>query len=436
MLNNSSFAEGAAFHLYAGDISAMSTVRDQTGKNVYFTEQFTSTEGNFDGDFGWHMENVVIGSMRNWSKTVIEWNVATNADFGPRTDGGCTECLGAVTINNASSISRNVSYYIISQLSKFVEPGAVRLESSGDGILNVAVRNPDGEKVLLVYNRNSADQNVSVNWGDQSFAYNVPGRSAATFTWEGTPGDPPPTPDPDPSLAGVYTVQSVLSGKVLDVADVSTANGANVHQWTDFSADNQRWEVTEQRDGTCTLTARHSGLRLAVAGNSNADGANVVQANACNSAYQRWTLEDAGNGNYRVVNSGSNKALDVQDRSLADGGNIQQWETFGHVNQQWRLIPVAQANAQSSDVSTPSRSSTVRMYPNPVTDRTLTVDVGPTSSAPVELTISDLSGRVLFTQTLSARRSTVYLPAWLGAGVYVSSLSDGHQPTTQRMVIR
>ena len=146
VLNNSSFAEGAAFHLYAGNISAMSTVHDQTGKSVYFTEQFTSTGGDFDGDLGWHMENVVIGSLRNWSKTVIEWNLATNSDFGPRTEGGCTECLGAITVNSSSSISRNVSYYIVSQLSKFVEPGAVRLASGGGGILNAVVRNPDGGK--------------------------------------------------------------------------------------------------------------------------------------------------------------------------------------------------------------------------------------------------------------------------------------------------
>lgn len=200
VLNNSSYAEGAAFHLYdpGANIEAMSEVRNATGKNVYFTEQFTSSNGQFDGDFGWHMENVVIGSLRNWSRTVIEWNYAADPDSNPRTPGGCDECLGAITVNNANSITRNVSYYIISQISKFVQPGAVRLatnDQDGDTITNVALRNTDGEKVLLVYNINSADQEISINWNGRSFRYDLPGRSAATFTWEGefTP-QPPAAP--------------------------------------------------------------------------------------------------------------------------------------------------------------------------------------------------------------------------------------------------
>ena len=443
VLNGSDFVDGAAFHLYDNppNIGGLSEVREQTGKNIYFTEQFTSTEGEFDGDLGWHMENVVIGSLRNWSKTVIEWNLATNADFGPRTDGGCTECLGAVTVNDPSSFSRNVSYYIISQLSKFVTPGAVRLESTGGGILNVALRNPDGEKVLLVYNRNSSDQNVSVNWGDRSFSSNVPGRSAVTFTWEGdtgTPPDPDPEPNPNPTLTGVYAVQSVLSGKVLDVADVSTVSSANVQQWTDFSADNQRWEVKKQDNGTYTLTARHSGLRLAVANSSNANGANIVQVSPSNSAYQRWKFEDAGDGNYRIINSGSNKALDVQDRSLNDGGNIQQWETFGDINQQWKLLPESSADAEKPKrpKKNVEKRIKLRMYPNPVTDHTLVIDVGRDPSTTMELTVTDMSCRELFVQTLSGRRSTIQLPTSLNAGVYLISVSDRQQRATKRMVIR
>lgn len=186
VLNNSDYVDGAAFHLYGGDISAMSVVKNQTNKNVYFTEQFTGIDGNFDGDFGWHIENVVIGSMRNWSKAVIEWNLASFPESRPRTPGGCTECLPAITINeNTGALSRNVMYYIITQVSKFIKAGAVRIESNADGVLNVAVRNPNGEKVLLMYNINRVDRAISVNWSGKSLTYNLPARSAATLTWAG-----------------------------------------------------------------------------------------------------------------------------------------------------------------------------------------------------------------------------------------------------------
>ena len=55
------YINGSAFHLYAGDISALGVVHNQyPDKNVYFTEQWTGSTGTFDGDFKWHIKNVVI----------------------------------------------------------------------------------------------------------------------------------------------------------------------------------------------------------------------------------------------------------------------------------------------------------------------------------------------------------------------------------------
>jgi hypothetical protein len=201
-LNNTSFpievaksqyVDGSAFHLYAGEISAMSTVKEQTGKNVYFTEQFTgfpedsSEEGlinAFNGDFGWHLENIVIGSLRNWSKTVFEWNLVTTP---PTTENGCVVCMGAITLDdNNHAVTRNVSYYIISQLSKVLQPGAVRIDSgelSGD-LHHVAFLNADGSFVALVYNVSSVHSaDTAINWRDKSFNYSIPARTAVTFKW-------------------------------------------------------------------------------------------------------------------------------------------------------------------------------------------------------------------------------------------------------------
>lgn len=52
-----SFISGSAFHLYAGDISALSTVHNaHPDKDVYFTEQYTPSDGNFQGDLKWHLK--------------------------------------------------------------------------------------------------------------------------------------------------------------------------------------------------------------------------------------------------------------------------------------------------------------------------------------------------------------------------------------------
>ncbi len=186
VLNGSSYVDGAAFHLYGGDISAMSTVHNATNKNVYFTEQYTDVAGDFSADLKWHTQNIVVGSLRNYAKTVIEWNLASFADHGPRTPGGCTECLGAVTIQDGQ-YQRNVSYYIIHQISTMVNAGAriVHSSSQDSQLSNVGAINPDGTKALLVHNGHSQAKTIRVVWGNKHFSYILEGNSVASFKWDG-----------------------------------------------------------------------------------------------------------------------------------------------------------------------------------------------------------------------------------------------------------
>ena len=124
------YIDGAAFHLYLGEIEALSEVQKaHPDKNLYFTEQWTSSEGKFDEDLRWHVKHLIIGATRNWARNVLEWNLAADPQFNPHTDqGGCTMCKGALTIGG--EVTRNVSYYIIAHASKFVRPGSVRVGSS------------------------------------------------------------------------------------------------------------------------------------------------------------------------------------------------------------------------------------------------------------------------------------------------------------------
>lgn len=142
------FIDGSAFHLYGGDISALSSVHASfPDKNVYFTEQYTSSAGSFSGDLKWHLKNVIIGSMRNWSKVALEWNLANDASFGPHTIGGCSTCKGAITVNSSDNFERNVGYYIAAHASKFVPPGSIRISSNMSGNLNnVAFKTSAGKK--------------------------------------------------------------------------------------------------------------------------------------------------------------------------------------------------------------------------------------------------------------------------------------------------
>ncbi|HMI79261.1 MAG TPA: glycoside hydrolase family 30 beta sandwich domain-containing protein, partial [Ferruginibacter sp.] len=127
--------------------------------------------------------NVIIGSMRNRSKIALEWNLANDPSFGPHTNGGCTVCLGALTIG-PGVITRNVAYYIIAQASKFIPPGSVRIASDNYGnLLTCAFLRPDGKKVLIVLNDTNSNQLFNIKFRDKWFTASLTGGATATYVW-------------------------------------------------------------------------------------------------------------------------------------------------------------------------------------------------------------------------------------------------------------
>ncbi|PTQ99960.1 glucosylceramidase [Mucilaginibacter yixingensis] len=177
------FVDGSAFHLYGGNVNAIGPVHTAyPAKNLYFTEQATFAGGSFSGDLNWHVGNLVVGATRNWCRNVIEWNLASDPNYGPHTTGGCSTCLGAVTIG--SSVARNVSYYIIAHASKFVRPGAVRINSDQSAtLLNVAFKNASGSKVLIVLNNTSNAQTFNIKYGAKIVTSTLTGGAVGTYVW-------------------------------------------------------------------------------------------------------------------------------------------------------------------------------------------------------------------------------------------------------------
>ena len=178
------FVDGSAFHLYNGDISALSTVHQaHPDRHVYFTEQYTASTGSFAGDLRWHIRNVVIGSMRNWSRNALEWNLANDAQFGPHTPGGCTTCKGALTISG-NTILRNVAYYIIAHASKTVLPGSQRVASTETPELRTAAfLRPDGRKTLIVLNDGNNLRSFNIRFKGKWVTSSLDAGAVATYLW-------------------------------------------------------------------------------------------------------------------------------------------------------------------------------------------------------------------------------------------------------------
>ncbi|TWV96785.1 glycoside hydrolase family 30 protein [Chitinophaga pinensis] len=177
------YVDGSAFHLYGGSITALTQLHDAyPEKNIYFTEQWVGGPGNFGNDLQWHVSTLIVGATRNWSRNVLEWNLAADANYGPHTDGGCTTCLGALTIG--SGVIRNVAYYIIGHASKFVRPGAVRIASNITSQLdNVAFKTPDGKHALIVVNSGSTPQTFNIQYNGKVVTTSLTNGAVATYIW-------------------------------------------------------------------------------------------------------------------------------------------------------------------------------------------------------------------------------------------------------------
>ncbi len=226
---------GIAWHHYAGNPSAMSTVHDLHPElGAWETEASGGTwqSGNILMQEGQELVN----TMRNWGRSYVLWNMALDQDHGPVTmtadnQHGCDTCRGIVTVNwdktggnGASSVSQELDYYVLGHASKFLKPGAYRIYSDENvpaNLYDVAFRNPDGSVVVYVVNSGNADITFNVKYKAQYFTATVAAGSIATFEWM-------PSSAPTVSLMqepNGITIKSGQSGNV-NVA-VQPVNGAS-----------------------------------------------------------------------------------------------------------------------------------------------------------------------------------------------------------------
>jgi glucosylceramidase len=180
------YVAGSGFHLYGGTVDAMTEVHNAfPNKNIYFTEQSITQRDN-DGPLriSRPVAQVMIGVSRNWSKNILLWNLAADPNDGPHTNnGGCGSCSGALTIDG-DNVRRNVAYYTVAQVSKFVPPGSVRIGSNDlDTLPNVAFRTPTGKKVLVVSNITDTPQNFDVRTGSKVFTTSLAAGAVGTYVW-------------------------------------------------------------------------------------------------------------------------------------------------------------------------------------------------------------------------------------------------------------
>ncbi len=205
------YADGSGFHHYGGEIEAMSLVHfARPDKNLYFTEQMVvERPGSKEINIAYQVKRLVIGTMQNWSRNLILWNLAADPLNDPHTDnGGCSMCQGAITIDK-NIVNRNIAFYTIAHASKFVRPGSVKIASTNRGdrsaalyedeqrpgafraavieksdvLPNVAFLTPEGKIVLIVVNDTFSASSFRIQWKGKGAQMRLSPGAAGTYVW-------------------------------------------------------------------------------------------------------------------------------------------------------------------------------------------------------------------------------------------------------------
>jgi pectate lyase len=138
-----------------------------------------------------------------------------------------------------------------------------------------------------------------------------------------------------------YVLVNRQSGKALDVLNWSTADGAQLIQYTRADGANQQFQFVDSGSGYYRLRSKHSGKVLDIWEWSTADGAEVRQFTDLGGDNQQFKLSDSEGGRVRLVSKLSNKVVQVKDRALTDAALIVQGTNTNAYNQQWELVKVA-----------------------------------------------------------------------------------------------
>ncbi len=322
-VRNDSLFGGIAWHDYGGSLDKITTVHNQyPAVDMYGTE---ISGGTWVTNQQHDDMLQIVNFGRNWAKSYSKWGLALDQNHSPHL-GGCDTCTGLVTVHNRDGrngqVDYTIEYYSMGHLTKFVRPGAYRVDSTASSdIPNVAYLNPDGTRALIAYNTTASTQTVRVNWSGQNFTYALPTRTAATFTWKaGTTTTPP--------AARTGAVKG-LAGKCLEVPGANTANGTVVQLRTCNNSSAQTWTVGT--DGSLRALGNKC---LDVVGNGTSDGTAVQIWDCTGGAAQKWTYSSA---NQTLTNPQAAKCLDVKDNTSTDGTPLQVWTCTGAANQKWVL---------------------------------------------------------------------------------------------------
>ena len=178
--------DGVAWHDYMGSEQELCELtRKYPDVPMYLTERSAYT---IDG------LSRILSLIRCGARSYNHWVTISDEYSGPyQWNGGSELVKKPVPADSLSALSnlrdnadiwqKTPGYYNFTQLSKFVKHDARLIGSTdiGNGIVNTAFENPDGNIVLVVANTSEKAQHFVIKLSGRRVAVELPARSAGTY---------------------------------------------------------------------------------------------------------------------------------------------------------------------------------------------------------------------------------------------------------------
>jgi len=230
-----------------------------------------------------------------------------------------------------------------------------------------------------------------------------------------------------------YTlISDVNNASVLDVTGGATTDGTPVQLYHPNSSAAQQWVVTSAGNGFYKLQPVNApGKALDVTGALSADGTQVDIYTDNGTNAQKWTITPVDGGFYNLspaCATGSN--LDVFGGATADGTKVDIWGLNITPAQKWRFVQIAPPGgsskatmaAKATALPLDDASAGVKLYPNPVTDGILNVDLSSPATANAAILIYDMTGKPVYNAVKNLGKGPGHIAidvSSLPAGMYI-----------------
>ena len=169
-------------------------------------------------------------------------------------------------------------------------------------------------------------------------------------------------------LENEYYQIKAPNGKVLEVKDFNTENGAAIQLWSYAGHPWQQWQFLDAGDGRWRICNRFTGKVIDLSLGGVVEGTWLHQWARTSGMSQCWTLEPTRNGRIRIRSVLADKYIDLVGMDTSNGARAQIWNFVSGGNQEWDLVRVdpntAQTTARAEEQPSPQPTPPQRKHQN------------------------------------------------------------------------